>query len=69
MYCCLFSFNLIIIGIPFFGTDLINTKSGGSPYGATHVNNNNKENNISKIEKKLCFILGNRISNIALKLL
>ena len=59
----------IIVGIPFFKTKLVETMLGGSPYGATHVNKNKKENVISELEKELCFNLGKRVSNIALKLL
>ena len=58
----------IIVGIPFFNTNLMNTKNGGSPYGASHVNNNNKENNINKIEKELCINLGKRVSDLVLKI-
>jgi NAD(P)H dehydrogenase (quinone) len=59
----------IVVGLPFFKTNLINTKQGGSPYGATHVNNNKQENMISDIEKELCFALGKRVGMIAAKLL
>ena len=58
----------ILVGIPFFKTHLMNTVKGGSPYGATHVNNNKKENSLNKIEKELCIDLGKRVSNLVLKL-
>ena len=58
----------IIVGLPFYKTNLINTKCGGSPYGPTHVNFNKKNNAISTIEKELCIKFGKRISKIAKKL-
>ena len=58
----------IILGIPFFKTNLMNTKNGGTPYGASHVNNNRKENSITDIEKDLCINLGKRVSDLVIKL-
>jgi len=58
----------IMVGIPFFKTNLMNTKKGGTPYGASHVNDNKKENNINEIEKNLCIHLGKRVSDLAIKI-
>ena len=58
---------MMIIGIPYTEPHLINTTSGGTPYGATHVAGKDNLNPISEEEKQLCIALGKRIAMIALK--
>ena len=58
----------IIVGIPFFQTDLMNAQKGGTPYGASHVNNNHKENSLDKVEENICITLGKRVSDLVLKM-
>lgn len=60
---------MLITGIPFTEEALINTKSGGTPYGATHVSGLDNKLPVTEEEKTLCIALGKRLSSIALKLI
>jgi NAD(P)H dehydrogenase (quinone) len=58
---------MLITGIPYTEESLHTTRTGGTPYGASHVAN--KENvNLSDDENKLCQALGKRLATIALQL-
>lgn len=59
---------MLISGIPFSETDLLNTRSGGTPYGASHLAGNDGKLPITEEEKRLCRALGRRIAATALKL-
>lgn len=59
---------MVITGIPFTESDLHTTKSGGSPYGATHVSGQDGDNVISDEEKRLCRALGKRLGELSVKL-
>ena len=56
---------MIICGLPFTEKSLNETKTGGTPYGASHVSGNNNQNPISENEKDLCRILGSRLAKLA----
>jgi NAD(P)H dehydrogenase (quinone) len=58
----------ILVGLPFTESDLISTKSGGTPYGATHVAGADNKNPITDEEQRLCFAMGKRLAEIAKKL-
>jgi len=45
---------MLISGIPFSETDLLNTQSGGTPYGASHLAGNDGKLPITEEEKRLC---------------
>ena len=59
---------MIITGIPFAGTPLSTTQTGGTPYGASHVAGADSRLAISEDEEKLCLTLGKRVATIAAKL-
>jgi NAD(P)H dehydrogenase (quinone) len=59
---------MLIVGIPFTEPTLTNTKSGGTPYGPTHVAGPDSHFSITADEKELCVALGKRLASIALKL-
>ena len=59
---------MILAGIPYSEQALHHTTSGGTPYGASHVANNNNPK-LSNDEKKLCQALGQRVAQLALKLI
>lgn len=59
---------MVIVGIPFSETDLNTTRSGGSPYGASHVAGANDDPEPSEEEKRLARALGRRVAQIARKL-
>lgn len=58
----------VILGIPYTESDLNTTKSGGTPYGATHWSGSDGKNPITEEEQRLCFAMGKRLAEIAQKL-
>lgn len=58
----------LILGIPYTEADLNTTKSGGTPYGATHWSGSDGKNPISEEEQRLCFAMGKRLAEVAQKL-
>ena len=51
-----------IIGIPYTETTLLKTKSGGTPYGASHTSGVDGEQALTADEKTLCQALGKRLA-------
>jgi NAD(P)H dehydrogenase (quinone) len=64
----LFHLGFILLGLPYSETDLINTKSGGTPYGATHVAGSSSKYPLTDEEQRLCIALGKRLALITSKL-
>ncbi|WP_455365325.1 NAD(P)H:quinone oxidoreductase [Kaarinaea lacus] len=56
----------IIAGLPYTDADLLQTKSGGTPYGASHVAGANNDLPFTDAEQRLCHNLGKRLANITL---
>jgi NAD(P)H dehydrogenase (quinone) len=59
---------MLMLGLPYSEPALANTQSGGTPYGASHVGGALDDKKITDDEKKLCFALGKRLAETALKL-
>ncbi len=59
---------MLISGIPYSETDLLNTQSGGTPYGASHLAGGDGKSPLTEEEKRLCRALGKRIAETAHKL-
>ncbi|MEX2352627.1 MAG: NAD(P)H:quinone oxidoreductase [Gammaproteobacteria bacterium] len=59
---------MLIIGLPYSEPALTNTRSGGTPYGASHVAGSDADKPISGDEKDLCMALGKRLARITLSL-
>ncbi len=59
---------MLITGIPYSEAALSSTKTGGSPYGASHLAAGNNPQELSTDEITLCQALGKRVAKIALKL-
>ncbi len=59
---------MVIVGIPFSEADLSTTRSGGSPYGASHVAGDNDDPEPTDEEKRLARALGKRVAQMARKL-
>jgi NAD(P)H dehydrogenase (quinone) len=59
---------MVMVGIPYSEAELSATKTGGTPYGASHVAGANDDLAISSDERKLCLALGKRLGQIALNL-
>lgn len=59
---------MLVVGIPFMGTALHTTTTGGTPYGASHVSGVDGNNPISDDERSLARTLGRRVADIAKRL-
>jgi NAD(P)H dehydrogenase (quinone) len=59
---------MLIVGLPYTEPELNSTRSGGTPYGATHVSGTANDRPVSEEETKLAFALGKRLAAVAKKL-
>ncbi len=59
---------MLLLGIPYMEIDLLNTQSGGTPYGVSHCAGADSKLPISEEEKRLCLALGRRLAETALHL-
>ncbi len=59
---------MLVVGIPFTEAALNSTRSGGTPYGASHVSGVLDDLPLSEDEKTLARALGRRVAGIAIKL-
>ncbi|MDH5393978.1 MAG: NAD(P)H:quinone oxidoreductase [Gammaproteobacteria bacterium] len=56
---------MILVGLPYSEQALIQTSSGGSPYGASRLTNDQLNLQLSADEKALCKALGKRVAQVA----
>jgi NAD(P)H dehydrogenase (quinone) len=60
---------MLITGLPYTHGELSTTRTGGTPYGASHVSFNRRENDsLSEEEAALAIALGARVADIATRL-
>ncbi len=59
---------MIILGLPYSETDLLHTRTGGTPYGPSHLAGPDNDLPLSDEEKNLCRALGRRLATTASKL-
>jgi NAD(P)H dehydrogenase (quinone) len=59
---------MLIVGLPYTLPDLHNTRSGGTPYGASHWSGPHNEHEPSEEERRLCRALGRRVAEAARRL-
>jgi NAD(P)H dehydrogenase (quinone) len=59
---------MCLLGLPYTENELNTTKTGGTPYGVSHLAGLNHENAISKEEEILAKAMGHRLAKVALKL-
>jgi NAD(P)H dehydrogenase (quinone) len=59
---------MIVVGLPYSEEALSTTRSGGTPYGPTHVSWNRNPDSLSEEEKILARALGKRVADIARRL-
>jgi NAD(P)H dehydrogenase (quinone) len=59
---------MVIVGLPYTEPELNSTRSGGTPYGATHVSGTANDRPVSDEETKLAFALGKRLATVAKRL-
>jgi NAD(P)H dehydrogenase (quinone) len=59
---------MLIAGIPYTQPELDATRSGGTPYGASHFAGTADDLPVTEDERRLCIAQGKRLAEIALKL-
>lgn len=59
---------MVYAGLPYNETDLIETDSGGTPYGASHLAGARSDRDVDARERKLCVAQGRRLARLALAL-
>lgn len=59
---------MLILGLPYSNPELTTTRSGGTPYGASHWAGPQGEEKMTEEERKLAYALGRRLAETALKL-
>ncbi len=69
MMLALMHHGMLIMGLPYSQPELMNTQTGGSPYGVTHFAKADGSAPISAEEKKLAIAQGQRLAQVALQLL
>jgi len=63
----LFHHGMLLVGLPYSEPALLRTKSGGTPYGASHTSADGRQP-LSDEEKALCQALGRRVADTARRL-
>jgi NAD(P)H dehydrogenase (quinone) len=59
---------MILVGLPYTEPELSSTRSGGTPYGASHVAGHDADRELDSHESRLCRVLGRRVAETALRL-
>ena len=59
---------MLIVGLPFSESALMQTDGGGAPYGAGHLSSPSGTRPVTEQERLLCAALGERIADIAARL-
>jgi NAD(P)H dehydrogenase (quinone) len=53
---------MLVLGIPYSETELLSTRSGGTPYGPSHTSGSDSKLPLTTEEKHLCTALGKRLA-------
>ena len=56
---------MLLVGLPYSERALLDTRSGGTPYGPSHMAGIDNKAPLTQEEKRLCVALGSRIAEIA----
>ena len=59
---------MVICGLPYSEPELMRTRSGGTPYGASHVAGPDGARPVDGDEERLCAALGHRLATLARRL-
>ena len=59
---------MMIMGLPYNTEDLMNTSSGGTPYGASHMAGSGGDARLSEEEIRMCQIQGQRLAETVARL-
>ena len=60
---------MLIAGVPYSETTLLHTRSGGTPYGASHLAGSDSKLPLTEEEKRICRSQGRHLAQIAQRLL
>jgi NAD(P)H dehydrogenase (quinone) len=53
---------MLVLGIPYSETELLSTRSGGTPYGPSHTSGSDSKLPLTTEEKHLCTAMGKRLA-------
>jgi NAD(P)H dehydrogenase (quinone) len=59
---------MLVLGLPYTQPEINATRSGGTPYGASHLAGVANDQPITDAERALCIAQGKRLAGVALKL-
>jgi NAD(P)H dehydrogenase (quinone) len=59
---------MLMVGLPYTEKDLTSTRSGGTPYGASHLAGPHNDIAITDEEQRLCLALGRRLASVSARL-
>ena len=59
---------MLVLGIPYTEKELTTTRSGGTPYGASHFAGPHSDIAITDEERRLCVALGRRLASVSARL-
>ena len=68
MMMTFFHHGMIVVGVPYDIPEMLETETGGTPYGASHVAGHPPSVEISKEEAVICRALGTRVAEVATRL-
>ncbi|MFW6340378.1 MAG: NAD(P)H-quinone oxidoreductase, partial [Wenzhouxiangella sp.] len=56
---------MVLVGLPYLEPELSTTRTGGTPYGASHLAGRDSDRPLDDDEARLCRALGRRVAEIA----
>jgi NAD(P)H dehydrogenase (quinone) len=56
---------MYLVGLPYTADALVRTRSGGTPYGASHVAGSDSDTRLTEEERELARLLGRRVAELA----
>ncbi|MFW5816574.1 MAG: NAD(P)H:quinone oxidoreductase [Wenzhouxiangella sp.] len=59
---------MLLVGLPYSEPELSTTRSGGTPYGASHLAGKDSDRELDEDEARLCRALGRRVAELAQRL-
>ena len=59
---------MLVVGLPYTQAELMSTRSGGTPYGASHFSGLDQDPELTREECVLCRSLGRRVAEAAIRL-
>ena len=59
---------MLIMGLPYTNAELLATRTGGTPYGASHFAGAADDQPVSDAERALCIAQGKRLAEVAVRL-